>query len=453
VAIFRGLVPSVAPTITPYLQFLLLFALGYTAFKLVEVLVLDLLPMGRDALPRPAILRDIMAALVAALIVVVLLRSTFGVDVTALVATSAALSIILGLALQETLSNLFAGLALMIDRPFDPGDWVRIDQHIGCVKEISWRAVKIQLLRQEDYLIIPNSVIGKTQIVNISQPTPIHGHEVTVGVVYGEPPNRVRQVLREAALEVPRVLREPAPRVELARFEGYSVLYRLTFWIADFASLRDIEGEVLAHTWYALRRHGIRIPFPITDLYWHNAARLSAEERRDRRARLAGLLRGVDFLEALTAEELERLADDATVAPYPVGLAVFQQGEPGDSLFVIVAGQVEVMARPEAGGPERSLATLGTGDYFGELSLLTGAPRSATVRAVRDTQLLVITKEALRPILVVDPSAAERLSRTLARRQEEQRQALEQSGAGAASPEGAEALSLLGAIRGFFGLL
>lgn len=451
-ALFSALAPAEAAFVAPYLRFLLFFALAYTAFKAMEVLVLDVLPMGRGA-PPPAILRDIVAAVVGGVILVVLLRASFGVDVAALVATSAALSIVVGLALQETLSNLFAGLALMIERPFEPGDWVRIGSHIGSVKEVSWRAVRIQLLRQEDYLIIPNSVIAKTEVVNMSQPTPIHGHAVEIGVVYGEPPNRVRDVLVEAALEVAAVLRQPAPAVELIRFDGFSIVYRLTFWIADFAHLREIEGEVLSHVWYAFRRHDIKIPFPISDVYWRDAHQVSAEAERREQSRLTTLLGGVDFLGALTREQLARLAGEARVAPYPRGLPVVRQGDAGDSLFVIVSGHVEVLAQHDGGGPERSLARLGPGSYFGEMSLLTGAPRSATIRAIEDTELLVLTKEALRPVLLADPAVAERLSHTLARRRAEREDVLQRAAAESATSEREEERTLLSSIRRFFGLI
>lgn len=452
VALFSALAPAEAVFVAPYLRFLLFFALAYTAFKAMEVLVLDVLPVGRGG-PPPAILRDIVAAVVGGLILVVLLRASFGIDVAALVATSAALSIVIGLALQETLSNLFAGLALMIERPFEPGDWVRIGPHIGSVKEVSWRAVKIQLLRQEDYLIIPNSVIARTEVVNISQPTPIHGHSVEIGVVYGEPPNRVRGVLLEAAVEVPDVLRQPPPAVELIRFDNFSVVYRLTVWIKDFAHLREIEGEVLAHVWYAFRRHDIKIPFPVSDVYWRDAQQVGADAERRERSRVTALLGNVDFLEALTREQRERLASDARVVPYQKGLAVVRQGETGDSLFVIVSGHVEVFGQHEDRGPERSLARLGPGSYFGEMSFLTGAPRSATIRALEDTELLVLTREALRPVLLADPAVAERLSHTLARRRAERDDVLQRMSVERASSEREEEGTLLRSIRRFFGLI
>jgi small-conductance mechanosensitive channel len=165
-ALFRRLAPAESPLLAPYLRFLVLFSLAYSAFKVVEVLVIDLLPGRRGPRPAPAILRDVVAAMVGGLIVVVLLRASFGVDVAALVATSAALSIVIGLALQETLANLFAGLALMLERPFEPGDWIQMGNLIGRVQEVSWRAVRLKLIRQEDYLVVPNSVVERDDAIH-----------------------------------------------------------------------------------------------------------------------------------------------------------------------------------------------------------------------------------------------------------------------------------------------
>src|SRR5581483_12418647 len=122
-------------------------------------------------------------------------------------------------------------------------------------------------------------------------------------------------------------------------------------------------------------------------------------------------------LEALTAAQIDALAEQARVVPYPAGAAVVRQGDAGDSMFVVAAGRVEVSVHAGPGGPEQRLATIGPGEYFGEMSLLTGAPRSATIRTAEETRLVVLHQSAVRPLVLADPMVAERLSKTLARRQ------------------------------------
>jgi small-conductance mechanosensitive channel/CRP-like cAMP-binding protein len=453
VALFRALAPAEAPQVEPYLRFLVLFSLAYGAFKVVEVLIVDLLPGRRDARPAPAILRDVVAAVVGGLILVVLLRASFGVDVAALVATSAALSIVVGLALQETLANLFAGLALMLERPFEPGDWIQMNNLIGRVQEVSWRAVRLRLIRREDYLVVPNSVVAKSEIVNMSQPLPMHGHFVEVNAPYAEPPGRVRDVLVGAALDVEGVLREPAPRARVARFEASAIVYQLVYYLEDYPRIYDIESDVLSRCWYAFRQYGIDMPFPVSDVYVRDAVQVEGRSRRAEVSRIAKLLAGVEFLEALTTDQLERLASEARVVPYPVGGAVVRQGDEGDSLFLLASGRVDVLVRAPGSGAQQALATLGPGDYFGEMSLLTGAPRSATIRAVEETSLVVLQKEALRPLLVADPSVLERLSKTLARRQAEREDAINRAAASDDEGPGVDrATQLLSRMRRFFGL-
>jgi small-conductance mechanosensitive channel/CRP-like cAMP-binding protein len=454
VAIFRSLTPTESTLIEPYLRFLLLFSLAYGAFKLIEVLVVDILP-GRSGLGQaPAILRDVVAAVVGGLILVVLLRASFGVDVAALVATSAALSIVLGLALQETLANLFAGLALMLERPFKPGDWIQMGELIGQVQQVSWRAVRLRLIRQEDYLIVPNSVVAKSQIVNMSQPRPVHGHAVEVSAPSTEPPGRVRPVLLEAVANVPGVLREPAPRARIARIDAPAIVYQIIYYLDDYPRIHDLQGEVLSQVWYAFRRHGITLPYNASDVFWRDSVKVAAEARAVESQRIVALLHGIDFLEALSSDQLERLASEAEIVPYQAGGAVVRQGDEGDSLFVVAEGQVEVSVQPAGGGAERRLATLGPGDYFGEMSLLTGAPRSATIRAAEETRLVTLRKDALRPLLVADPTVPERLSKTLARRQAERDDALHRAAAAPYEGPGADRASqLLGLMRRFFGLM
>jgi CRP-like cAMP-binding protein len=226
------------------------------------------------------------------------------------------------------------------------------------------------------------------------------------------------------------------------------------YYLDDYPRIHDLQGEVLSRCWYAFRRHGINMPFPIADVFWRDAVKVAGDARTVEVGRIAASLAGVEFLEALTSDQLERLASESRSVPYPVGGAVVRQGDEGDSLFLVATGRVEVSVRAPGGGPERSLATLGPGDYFGEMSLLTGAPRSATIRAVEETSLVILRKEALRPLLVADPTVLDRLSKTLARRQAERDDAINRAAASEDEGPGADRASqLLSRMRRFFGLM
>ncbi|HYB43703.1 MAG TPA: mechanosensitive ion channel family protein [Candidatus Methylomirabilis sp.] len=451
--VFRRLAPTVAAPFQSYIWVLMSFAGLYLVFKLADVLLFDVFLPRRGQSPPPGIFRDILSTVFAAFVLVMLLQVGLGVHVAAVIVTSAALSIFVGLALQQTISDLFAGVALMIERPFAPGDWVKIGQREGRVREISWRALKIQLLRVDDYLIIPNSVVAKAEIVNMSSPTPLHGHTVEVGVAYGHAPSLVSASLVRTASAVAGVLPAPSPRAELIEFGGSAITYRLTFWIDDYGQVDDIAARLRAHIWYAFQRDGIEMPFPIVHNYTRSLAVAERAQRRSEVERLSGLFAQVDFLSALRPEDLARLAQSSRILPYPAGAVVARRGDVGDSLFVVAAGRVEVLSEQADGQSPRAVAAREVGDYFGEMGLLTGQPRPATIRAVGDTELAVLTSDVLRPILVSDPPAAERLSKTLALHSSERQEAVQRMATESEPPrEEVPAHTLLDSIQRFFRL-
>lgn len=413
--VFRRLAPTVVEPFGPYLWVVVTFSGIYFLFKLAEVMFLDVFWRRAGRPQPPAIFRDVISTLFAAILFVLLLQVGLNVHVTALVITSAALSIFLGLALQQTVSDLFAGVALVVERPFAPGDWVKIGDRVGRVEEISWRAVRITLQRVDDYLVVPNSVIAKADIVNMSSPTPRHGSTVEVGVAYRHPPNRVREVMVASALEVPGVLARPAPLAELLRFDASSITYRLTYWIEDMPRSIDIESAVRAHLWYAFQRNGLEIPFPIATHYVQPLADVQDAEQSARQARVRGLLGAIDFLSVLKPEQIDAIAASAPIVQYPSGTMILRKGTTGDSLFIVASGRAEVLAEREGGQALYPVGMRDTGDYFGEVSLLTDEPRPVDVRAIDDVELIVLSREVMRPILVEDPAVAERLSQTLSR--------------------------------------
>jgi small-conductance mechanosensitive channel/CRP-like cAMP-binding protein len=411
--VFRRMAPTVAQPFAPYLWVATSFAGLYFLFKLSEVMLLDVVWRRAGRAQPPAIFRDVISTLIAGVLLVILLQVGLDVHVATLVITSAALSIFLGLALQQSVSDLFAGVALVMERPFAPGDWVRIGDRVGRVEEISWRAVRIRLQRVDDYLIVPNSIIAKADIVNMSSPTRLHGDTIEVGVAYSHQPNRVREVMVATALEVAGVLSRPAPVAELLRFDASGIAYRLTYWIEDLPRSLEIESDVRAHLWYAFQRGGIEMPYPTVHEYTQPLADARSAEDAARRARVAALLGRVEFLAALRPEQIESLAETAPIVLYPAGAMVVRKGARDDSLLVVASGRVELLAEQAPGGPLYAVAGREAGDFFGEMSLLTDQPRPLDVRAVQDVELVVLTREVLRPIFVKDPAVAERLSQAL----------------------------------------
>jgi small-conductance mechanosensitive channel/CRP-like cAMP-binding protein len=441
------------PGLVPYYRSLVLFSAIYLAIKLGDVLLVDFVIARRRKFLPPAILRELVCIGLYAVALLTIIATVLHIDLMPLLATSAVLSLVAGLALQETLSNFFAGVTLATERPFKPGEWVQIGQHVGQVMEMGWRAVKIEIFEEDDYLIVPNSVVAKEQIVNFSQPDPINGLKLRVGVHYRHPPSRVIAALLEAVRGVRGVLEVPAPTARVVRYGDSSIEYQLRYWINDFEQSTRVEGDILAGIWYAFKRHGIEIPFPIRTVHLHAVTEETerAAHERGLAERLA-LVREVDFLSPLSSDEQLQVARSLQPLLYETGRTVVRQGDEGDSLYLVSNGRVGVWVS-EGQREGQLVATLGRGQCFGEMSLLTGAPRSATVRTLEDCELFMLGKAQFREVLLANPQVAEALSQILARRQQEHDAALTRDrGAAAQARRADRERQLVSRIRAFFGL-
>jgi small-conductance mechanosensitive channel len=267
---------------------------------LALVFVSILYPVARLALPEPAqrtrggvppLIRAVALAIVTFLGVLILFTWNFpGLSLTPLFLTSGAVSIVLGLAVQDLLSNLLAGVVMGLERPFKLGDWVKISEIEGEVVNIAWRATTVRT-REHDCVIIPNNVSVREKVTNFDMPTPVHMLKVPVGVGYETPCGLVVSALEEAAARVVGVLDTPAVEVHLLDYLDSAMLYELRAYIDNYASAPAVHSDLNKEIWYALKRHGITIPFPQRDVN----LRQVIEEPKARQARLLatrGPLRG-----------------------------------------------------------------------------------------------------------------------------------------------------------------
>ncbi len=394
----------------------LLFSIGRSVF----LLVVDVLLGRRFTKPLPKIFRDILQALVYAAAVLITLRAS-GIDPGSLLATSALLTAVLGLSMQDTLGNLFAGLSIQAQHPFEVGDWIQFDENpklVGKVLEINWRATRMITLDQVE-VIIPNGPLAKAPIRNFTKPTPIARLSLNATVAYHVSPNRVHAILLEAAASVKGVLQEPAPSVVTADFADSGIDYQVRFFTADYGGREGILAAVRDRIWYALHRAEIEFALPRRIIDTHHiddASRSRSDvQRLETRERA---LRSVDFLATLPGPSLRRLAELTRTRLYSSGELVLRQGEGGAEFFIVLCGAVSVVL----GGAHQAtveIARLGPGSFFGEMSLVTGEPRTATVRTSEESQLLVIDKASFQEVLASVPEVIERISQVLAARQEQ----------------------------------
>jgi len=361
------------------------------------------------------LLKTILTILIYLVAAITLLNQLFGIDLKPLLTGSAVLTAVLALSLQETIKNLFTGLWINTERLVAKGDWIRIADREGQVQEVTWRTTRI-LTRERDYIYYPNNMLAEGLLENFSHPNPVHVVEVNVGASYTAPPNKVKDILREVARDTPQILANPAPEVLVGSFSDSSISYRLRVGVDDFKKAAPVKSELYGRIWYAFRRNNVEIPFPIRTVYHR------IEEKENIEEGVITSLKQMDIMRPLSDDQIGTVAAQTRIEVFGKNEPVVKQGDHGYTCYFIQRGKVDVMLRNGAGN-ERSIASLGPGEFFGEMSLLTGEPRKATVIAKEDCSCIVIPSDAFHVIFNENPDMAESLSELLAKRYSELKKA------------------------------
>ena len=416
------------------------------------------LALFRELLPsagmRPArILEDMLVVAGYAMWSLVQLREA-GVDPSSLVTSSAVVTAVAAFAMQDTLGNLLGGLFLELGESFHLGDWVKVDDLSGRVEQIRWRHTAIRT-RNGELVIVPNSVLMRTRFQVLGNPDtglarqrrwvcePCHGRRGAPGPV----------ALAEgmvANAEIANVLATPAPSCVLMDMGPGHLHFALRYWLADPGPDDPTDSAVRLLLLATLRRHGVALAAPEQRLlaYTDSPARARAVEEADLERRRAALRR-MDLFAALSAEEIATLATRLVPAPFAAGEVMTREGAVAHWLYLIDRGAAEVVV--SAAGKRQTVATIEAGGFFGEMALLTGAPRRATVVARTDVECFRLDKASFESILRARPVLAEHLSQTLLRREEELTRSL--ANASASPPPLTDTRdSLVSRILGFFGL-
>ncbi|MGE0144583.1 MAG: cyclic nucleotide-binding domain-containing protein [Planctomycetota bacterium] len=368
---------------------------------------------GRYDTKVPKLLIDIVRVVLVLVGAALVVKGVWGGDLGGLVTAIGVSSIVLGLALQNTLDNVMAGIAVLLERPFEIGDWIRVGAVTGEVIEMNWRSVRVRT-RDRDLVILPNSVVGKETLVNLSRPTRAHGERHIIGFSYDDPPNKVKRVLLGAALGTRGVMPQPSPSIRTNNYAAYSVEYEVRYFIDDYEHQVEINDEFMTKVWYAAKRAGLTIPFPIQTSFEYHA---EMPPRVDSQAAQRDSLSRVPVFVPLGADELDELGRDAVREEYGRGERVVHQDDEGSSFFLIQDGTAIVTLR-DADGAEREVARLGRGEFFGEMSVLTGERRTASVTAIDDLVVLVVHKSVFQRMLARRPALAAEMAEIVAARRQ-----------------------------------
>jgi len=382
---------------------------------LVNRYVWDLYFEKKRQTPIPHFLREVIGGIIFLVALLFVLSSGYHAQaqLKGLLAGSGIVAIILGFAGQNLFAGIIGGISIQINRPYKVGDWLQVGERFAEVMEINWRSTR---LRTNDaiYLDIPNNEMVSHAIINLHYPTDVHAMRIRVGVEYKNPPNRVKDALFRAASSAEGVLAEPKVKIFLVDFADSAVIYEIKYYMGNHSRINEINDAVRTNVWYALKRQGITIPFPIRTLHLERRAMLpEQEERQEARA----ILRDEALFECLSDAQIDSLVQQSQVANFGRGERVIREGAEGDSMFVLLRGAAKVSI--SRNGTSIPVATLSAGNCFGEMSLLTGERRTATVRAETDCHVMEISKPVMAEVLRDSPDCLERLSELLARRKME----------------------------------
>jgi small-conductance mechanosensitive channel/CRP-like cAMP-binding protein len=419
------------------------FSLMFIAVRVAGAFFFDLIFPVRKRREAPRFVRDIFALIAYIVVAAIILKSNFpALSLGALVSGSALLGIILGLALQDTLGNLFAGVSLQADKPFDIGDVITVGKWSGVVESVTWRAVKIRTFSNL-VVLVSNSALAKESI-EVAPRGNLNARNVFFNAVFTDSPAKVIHVVREAVRDADNVSQERTPVVRIRNLGEFAVDYEVKYWLVDYAKQHDTDALVRQLIWYTFRRAGLTFAYPTQRLYLERHARDGGRPSTPL-DRIAERLSAVDIFAPLTPEELSRLASAAHTHTYAPGEPIIRTGDAGDSMFVVHRGAVEVrIASPE--GKMRSVATLDEGDFFGEMALFTGELRAANVVATEETEVLEIGHQAMKLLFDSNPDLVESLSHII----EERRAGLSATAARRSLSE--EPVRLITSIKRFFGL-
>ena len=396
-----------------------LIGAGIAAIRLWGLVVFRII-LPRMRITPPRIAEDIFVIIGYIAWGLVRLRYA-GLDLGSIVATSAMITAVVAFAMQDTLGNILGGLALQLDNSIEIGDWIKVDDISGRVVDIRWRSTLVET-RNWETVVFPNSQLMKNKFLVLGRRTdqPVQWRRwVWFNVNLGVTPTRVVNAVENAILqaEIDNVSKNPQPSCVLMEMDKGCARYALRYWLTDLAADDGTDAAVRWHVYTALERAGIKLAVEEQNVHYIKESEKYEEALRQRELlRRVKTLKRVELFAQMTDDELRKLAERLRYAPFAKGNVIAKQGTPAQHwLFIIISGEAEVYLEG-AGGEKRILNVLSNGAFFGEMSLMTGSPRVASVIAKTDVECYRLDKEAFEEILLARPGIAEEVSHVLVAR-------------------------------------
>ncbi|PSB01414.1 mechanosensitive ion channel family protein [Merismopedia glauca] len=370
-----------------------LFLLGiiHAALSLLNAVLFEQAKADTWRARVPKLLVDLFRLFVVLLGGAIVLATVWGADLAGLVTALGVSSIVIGLALQDTLGSVMSGIALLFERPFAVGDWLQIGDLVGQVIDINWRAVRLQTLERE-MAVIPHKLIGGEIIRNFSRPLRIHAERIQISFSYNDPPNLAKKVLYSTARETHGILTQPEPQIFTLSYDDSGITYEVKFFMQDYGELEEIRDRFMTRVWYAAQRNNLTIPFPIRTLYHFHGP---TTQDRETSKKFAESLQSIpSFVPLNKPENLQTLSGAITLQHFGRGEKVLRQGYANNALFIIIAGEA-VMTVTDKSGREMEVLSLGTGEFFGEMTLFSSEASTVSIKAIEDLEVMMISADII----------------------------------------------------------
>ena len=365
-----------------------------------------------DLVKMPRFIFNIVALVILVCSVLFLVKYFFAISLSGLLVTSTVLSAVIGLSLQDTLTNLFAGISLQVESPFTIDDWVNLGGHEGKVVSQNWRSLTL-LTRENHRITLPNKYTAEEKIINYSRPSPRQIHSLRVDLDYTHPPNLVKSILAELIQEVEEV---DIDQNVFPFIEGYAesgITYCIRFWVGNYGDILIVQDKILSRLWYMLERNSIKIPYPISEVRMDLQSQGEFSNRIEKKRNdVFNQLKGQEWLSDMDESQLKLLAENSKIQKFAINENLVTEGLQGDSMFIVLEGTAKVLVKSKK-GKNIYVADKTVGEFFGEMSLLTGEPRTATVRASSDMDVIVIDKKSFVDIVLKDSKILENLMNVL----------------------------------------
>jgi small-conductance mechanosensitive channel len=419
----------------------LLALLAYLGVRFVNAAIFDLAFRLRRGYEAPTLVRNIFTLITFTALFVFIFKWEYPeIQLGPLFTTSAIFGVIIGLALQDTLGNFFAGISLHADRPFQVGDVIAVGDHVGVVESITWRAIKVRTF-QNRIVLISNSNAARAAI-EVGPRDNLNARLVFFNTHFADSPAKTIHVVREAVRDTDNCSPKITPIVRIRGFGDSSIEWEIKYWLTDYAKYNDSDALVRQRVWYTLRRNGLSFSTPTRAVQLERKAELKPTTPDEQ---IADRLSAVDIFSPLSMEELNRLAKATVGHVFAPGETLIRAGDEGSSMFVVHNGRVAVQVS-DPGGP-RIVAEMTEGNFFGEMALFTGEPRTANVVALEETEVLEIGHAAMKHLFETNPGLVESISWTIS-----ERQADLAKGSASAQPSIQATAGLLSSIKRFFKL-